>query len=74
MNQPSEVTKERVCSLIKNIHDLQYEERLEILKILQTILNPDKEVIHEHADGCRINLDLLSIEKIEILERALKNF
>jgi len=60
------------AELIEKIEELEYEQRLEILKVLKTILNPDKEPIHEHADGCRINLDLLSIEKIEILKRALK--
>jgi len=60
------------AELVQEIEDLEYEQRLEILKVLKTILNPDKEVIHEHADGCRINLDILSDEKIEILKRALK--
>ena len=60
------------AELIEQIEELEYEQRLEILKVLKTILNPDKEVIHEHADGCRVNLDTLSDEKIEILTRALK--
>jgi len=59
--------------LIEKIEELEYEQRLEILKVLKTILNPDKEVIHEHADGCRVNLDLLSDEKIEILKRAFNS-
>ena len=60
------------ADLVNEIQDLEYEQRLEILKVLKTILNPDKEPIHEHADGCRINLDLLSSEKIEILKRSFE--
>jgi tRNA(Ser,Leu) C12 N-acetylase TAN1 len=62
-------------SSIKNIiktksNDLSYDDRLNMLKILQQYLPASK--IIENADGCRINLDSISIEIINTLYHLIK--
>jgi hypothetical protein len=45
-----------------NICELVYEDRLYVLQILKQQL-PSSKII-EHGDGCRINLDNLSLDVI----------
>ena len=55
---------------IKNrANELIYEDRLYVLQILKQHLPATK--IIENADGCRINLDILSIEIINKIHHII---
>jgi hypothetical protein len=56
---------------IKNrVNELTYDDRLYVLKILKQHLPLSK--IIEHADGCRINLDSLTIEILNKIHHIIK--
>lgn len=53
------------------IEDLQHDDRMCILHILTQYV-PVKNII-ENADGCRVNLDILSDMVIEKLNHIINN-
>ena len=55
--------------IIKNIDEIPLTDRKELLKLIQR--TPTK--ISECADGCRINLDKLHAETINLIYMYVKN-
>jgi hypothetical protein len=53
---------EKKNDIKNNANELIYEDRLYVLQILKQHL-PSTRII-EHADGCRINLDILTYDII----------
>jgi hypothetical protein len=61
-------------NLIKKINDLERKDRIAVLELFVDQLPIEK--IHQHADGIRINLDILDEHCISLIEEAniLLNF
>jgi hypothetical protein len=54
-----------------NASELPYEDRMHVLHILRQHLHINK--IIEHADGCRVNLDILDNDIIQKLHYIIKS-
>ena len=56
--------------IIEKIKDMSHDTRIEIMKIL--LINNKKQLIKEHGDGSRINLEMLPKNIINQIYNVVK--
>ena len=56
--------------IINQVNKLTLEQRIELLQYLMEV----NVKLHQHADGCRINLDNVPQEHIKIIYNMMKKF
>lgn len=62
--------KKQFC--IRQVNNLRQDQRQEVLEHLIANIPDSHKKIHELADGCRIDVDLLSVEQLTQLFNFIK--
>jgi len=70
-NQDRQITSNYITN---NIHKLTKIDKIRILKYLVDLSKKSKVKISEHADGCRVNLNLLDINDINKIFGYIYNY